>query len=572
MEGKLKLPEIATDEPTRLRYSTDASVFRIVPKAVAFPKSVEELKNLVKDAARLHQRDKSYTLTARSAGTCMSGGGLSESVVVDINKHLNKIIEISTSPPKRSGGAGPASHTGRSPVGWVRCQPGIFYRDLEPLLIKRGYIYPSYPASKAIASVGGIVANNSGGELSLSYGKTEDYVAEIKAVLADGQEYTFGPLVQSQLNNKLKQRDFEGQVYRAIWSLIKKYPAQIERMRPKVSKNSTGYLIWRVWDPKKRIFDLSKLLVGSQGTLGIITEVKLNLVLRAKHSRMFVAYLSARDLPNLAKIINALDATGPTALESFDDKTLLLALKYAPQIAALIGKEESLWRFGLSLWPDFLIMLNMMALPRMVILAEYQSNDRGELTRRLERARQAIAPFNLHTHTPKSAEESAKYWTIRRQSFNLLRQKITDRQTVPFIDDLVVDPEYLPRFLPKLNEILAQYPQLTYTIAGHLGSGNFHIIPLMDLTNAKQRAIIPVLAKRVYDLVFSFGGSMSGEHNDGLIRGPYLKQMYGAKGLAIFKEVKQIFDPTNLFNPHKKTDATLKYSLKYIKKDNRHYV
>src|SRR3990167_3202242 len=161
-------------------------------------------------------------------------------------------------------------------------------------------------------------------------------------------------------------------------------------MRPKVSKNSTGYLIWRVWDPKKRIFDLSKLLVGSQGTLGIITEVKLNLVRHAKHSRMFVAYLGARDLPNLAKIINALDATGPTALESFDDKTLWLALKYAPQIAALISKEESLWRFGLSLWPDFLIMLNMMALPRMVILAEYQSNDRGELTRRLERARQAI--------------------------------------------------------------------------------------------------------------------------------------------------------------------------------------
>ena len=175
--------------------------------------------------------------------------------------------------------------------------------------------------------------------------------------------------------------------------------------------------------------------------------------------------------------------------------------------------------------------------------------------------------YGLKTHATKNAEEEEKYWTVRRESFNLLRQHIKNMHTAPFIDDIVVHPADLPQFLPELDAIFKKYPSLIYTIAGHAGDANFHIIPLMDFTRADQRAIIPKLSDEVYSLVLKYHGSITAEHNDGLVRGPYLEKMYGPQIYDMFKEVKQMFDPLNIFNPHKKTDATEQYLLDHIRTD-----
>ena len=161
--------------------------------------------------------------------------------------------------------------------------------------------------------------------------------------------------------------------------------------------------------------------------------------------------------------------------------------------------------------------------------------------------------------------QSKKYWLIRRESFNLLRQKIKDKHTAPFIDDFVINPEHLSEFLPKLNAILAKYPTLVYTIAGHMGDGNFHIIPLMNLHDENQKEIIPKLSEEVYHLVFEYHGSTTGEHNDGLVRSPYLKKMYGEQIYKLFEKTKEIFDPLNIFNPRKKVNSSLEYSMKHIR-------
>jgi FAD/FMN-containing dehydrogenase len=177
--------------------------------------------------------------------------------------------------------------------------------------------------------------------------------------------------------------------------------------------------------------------------------------------------------------------------------------------------------------------------------------------------------FQLKTRIAKDELSAQKYWIIRRESFNLLRKHVKNKKTAPFIDDLIVLPEYLPEFLPKLNVILDQYKDdMIYTIQGHPGDGNFHIIPLMDLSDDKSRQIIPELSNRVYNLVLEYHGSITAEHNDGLIRTPYLEKMYGSEVYRLFEMTKQIFDPKNIFNPRKKVGSDMSYAMKHIKSGN----
>ena len=208
-------------------------------------------------------------------------------------------------------------------------------------------------------------------------------------------------------------------------------------------------------------------------------------------------------------------------------------------------------------------------IPKMVMLVEFTGDEEGELMDKIKKCQKEVSDkFGTKTRITKSENDARKYWIIRRESFNLLRKHVKGKKTAPFIDDVIVRPEHLPEFLPKLNEILDQYKNyMVYTIAGHPGDGNFHIIPLMDLSDEKSKKIIPELAEKVYGLVLEFHGSITAEHNDGLIRTPYLEKMYGADIYKLFEKTKNIFDPKNIFNPGKKVGGDLNYVLNHIKHD-----
>jgi FAD/FMN-containing dehydrogenase len=203
--------------------------------------------------------------------------------------------------------------------------------------------------------------------------------------------------------------------------------------------------------------------------------------------------------------------------------------------------------------------------PKLVLMAEFTGKDSAESLTRAKAAWKAIQPLNLKTRLIESEQEERKYWVIRRESFNLLRHHLRGKKAAPFIDDLVVKPGKLQEFWPRLNAIMQQYPGLTYTIAGHIGEGNFHIIPLMNLSDPSSKQIIRELSQKVYDLVFEFEGSMTGEHNDGLIRSSYLPQMYGEEVYQFFAETKKIFDPQNIFNPGKKIGVSLDEALTHMR-------
>jgi len=550
--------EIETDNATLIKYSRDASIFEVKPACIVHPKNTEDVKALVKWVAERKEKNPELSITARSAGTDMSGGPLGESIIADFTAHFSKTISVQADQAtslQNIYGHHPAEISGHATV-----EPGVFYRDFEKLTLDKGLILPCYTASKSLNTLGGMIANNSAGEKSLSYGQTKDYVEELHVVLSDGKEYVFGQLDGRELEAKLKITGFEGDVYRKMFRLVKDNYKIIQAARPTTSKNSAGYLLWEVWDKAK--FNLAKLITGSQGTLGLVTKIKIKLVKPKPKSELLVIFM--KDLKNLGDVVASVVSYHPESFESYDDHTFKLAMKFFPDM--LKRMKGNLITLGFKFLPEAWMALTG-GVPKLILIAEFTGDTEEEIYQKLVMVQKEVtAKFRLKTHITKDASEAEKYWVIRRESFSLLRQHTHGLSTAPFIDDIIVHPAELPKFLPELNALFANYPSLIYTIAGHAGDANFHIIPLMDLSRVDQRAIIPKLADQVYDLVLKYKGSITAEHNDGLIRSPYLEKMYGVEITALFAEVKEIFDPKNIFNPGKKVGSSLEYSLEHIKK------
>ena len=543
--------DVVDDEPSLNEYSRDASIFTIKPRVVAFPKDVNDIKNLVKFVSREKLEKLEISLTPRAAGTDMSGGPLTDSIVVSTTKYLNHVKEVGDLPAQ----AGlPASEEG----GYAITEPGVFYRDFDKLTREKGYILPSYPASRELCAVGGMVGNNSGGEKNLAYGETEKWVESLKMVLADGNEVEFGELSFEQLEKKKKGASLEAEIYQKMSKLLTDNYDEVKAARPQVSKNSSGYFLWNVMDREARTFDLSRMIVGSQGTLGIITEIKFRLVKPKNHARMLIILL--KDLNLLPEVVNKVMAYKPESFESYDDNTMKIGLKFFPDILKIM--KGNLFTMAFQFLPEFWMVLTG-GIPKLILMAEFTGDSDEEAYQKTAKAHESLRGMRLKTKITKTEKEIKKYWTFRRESFNLLRHHMKGTRTAPFIDDVIVRPEKLPEFLPKLNALLKQY-DLTYTIAGHIGDGNFHIIPLMKLSDPEAKEVIENLSKQVYKLVVEYGGSITAEHNDGLVRSPFVRAMFGPKVFSLFEQTEKIFDPQNIFNPVKKINATLEYSMEHL--------
>ena len=533
------------DTPSTLtNYSHDASLFEVVPELVTYPKDTKDVQALVRYVKENKTKGSNLSLTARSAGTDMSGGAVNDSIIVDFNRHFTKIFEITST----------AAHA----------EPGVFYRDFEKATLEHGAIMPSFPASRELCTIGGMVNNNSGGEKSLEFGKTENFVTQLKVVLADGNEYAMGPLTRAQLDIKMQLTTFEGDVYRGIFALVDSHYDAIKKAKPHVTKNSTGYNIWDVWDRETQVFDLTKLIVGAQGTLGLTTDIKFSLVPHQPHSGLLVAFL--HDIDHLGEVINVVLKHKPATFESFDDVTLWLSIKFMPYFLKMLGPVKFI-QLLIGLVPDAFMLLK--GLPKLILMVEFNGQSVDEVKTKIKALHSELDLKHVYYEITAEEEDpteasSAKYWVMRRQSFQLLRKKVKDKHTAPFIDDLVVPPQYLPEFLPKMRKIIKKY-QLFATIAGHMGDGNFHIIPLMKLEEKDERAKLRPAMDETNELVLKYHGVLSGEHNDGMIRGPWLERAYGKEVYGYFQDAKTIFDPQGIFNPHKKATADWAWSMAHVR-------
>ena len=526
---------------TLAKYSTDASIFYVRPSVVVFPKSVDDIKALIHFTAQEKKKGRVISLTARAAGTDMSGGPLNESIVVEFTKYLNRFLELGTD--------------------YAVTEPGIYYRDFEKQTLTKNLIMPAYPSSRELCAIGGMVANNCGGEKTFRYGKIERYVESIGLVMADGNEYEFSEMTAVQLKEKMALKNFEGRMYQNIFKLINDNYDVIKRAKPDVTKNSAGYSLWNVYDKETGTFNLAQLIVGSQGTLGLMTKVKFRLVTPKKASKLLIVFM--KNISLISQLSSLILPFKPESFEVYDDKTFKLAIKYWPEILGHI--KSSIVKIILKTFPEFWLVLTG-GIPKLVLLAEFTGDSQQAVEQTAKNTKAAIHEAlgnKIDIRITQSHEETQEFWAIRRESFNLLRKHTKGMRTAPFIDDFSVRVERLPEFLPKLYNVLSHY-KIIYTIAGHAGDGNFHIIPLMDLTKHASKDIITNLSQEVFDLVLEFGGTIDSEHNDGIIRTPYVRQMFGAEVYDLFVATKRIFDPLGIFNPGKKIGGTFEYAQSHI--------
>ncbi|OHB00414.1 MAG: hypothetical protein A3E94_01775 [Candidatus Zambryskibacteria bacterium RIFCSPHIGHO2_12_FULL_44_12b] len=548
MEAELKSilkGVILTDEKSLLKYSRDASLFEVKPSLVVLPKDSQDIREVIRYVSANKEKNSSLSVSVRAGGSCMSGGSLNESIVLDVSANMSGIVSFE------------GNH--------ITVLPGTPYRDIEKETLKRGLILPCFPASKNLCAIGGMIGNNAAGEKTLSHGKMEDFIESLNVILSDGNEYEFRALSGGELSKKEGQDDLEGQIYRQMHKLIEDNKELIDRSKPKVSKNSAGYYLWNVYpghaleSGEERKFYLTKLLVGSQGTLGIVTEATLRLIPVKKQSKLFVIFL--KNLEPLSELVNVILTLKPETLESYDDATLKLGMRFFPEMLKTM-KTKHFFKMAMSFIPEGLIMLSS-GIPKLMLLVEFVGDNSQEIDSKMDGLEKIISRFNLRTHRTKDQDESEKYWAIRRESFNLLRKHVKGKRTAPFVDDVVIEPKFLPEFLPKMRKILDDY-NLYYTIAGHAGNGNFHIIPLMDVSDPSTEKIILEVSNKVYDLVAQYGGSITGEHNDGIVRTPFLSKMYNPEILGLFSQTKRIFDPKNIFNPGKKVNGSIDYLKKHL--------
>ena len=543
-------------------HARDASLFEIKPELVVYPKNADDVLKLVAFVAAEKKTNPHISITPRSAGTCMAGGSLNDSISLDGMRYLTTMGEVT---PVSSYQMQPHFWNAK-PVtisGEVTAQPGVYYHDFEPKTLAKDLLLPCFTASKSINAMGGMIGNNSGGELSLNYGKTQDYVKEVDVVFADGSREILSEIPRIEAEHRAERPDFIGSIYKGILGLIDANRDFIESKRPHISKNSAGYNIWNVIrkDEKsgQEMVDLSQIIVGSQGTLGITVNAKFKLVKVKKESSLLVVYMS--DLAPLSDIVTEILTVGPETVEAYDDKTIMLAVKFWRGFIKMKGFFGAL-KMGVQFIPEFLMMLGGM--PKLVLLVECTGDHPEEVLSRIELLKKRLSRFDsIKVRVAKNKAEGEKYWAIRHDSFNLLREHSNGKRTAPFVDDVIVPPEKLPEFIPALRAILDAH-KLTYNIHGHAGNGNFHIIPLIPTDASLSEKMILEVSEQVYALVLKLGGSITAEHNDGIIRTPYLLDMYGEQMIKIFADIKKIFDPQAIFNPGKKVGLTKADIGKYL--------
>lgn len=533
--------DITTLDEDRERLSRDTSLFYVKPEIIVYPKTREHISNLLSYATEARKHDIDISVTFRSAGTCMTGGSLTQSILVDTTrymKHISDVTEFSAT-----------------------AEPGVFYRDFEKKTLEKGWLMPSYPASREIAAIGGIVSNNSGGEKTLTYGKTEKYVQSLDVVFANGERDLLRAFTSEELEAKKNEQTEGGRIHREMYALITENYETIMNAKPTVSKNSSGYYLWNVYNKETNIFDLSKLVVGSQGTLAAVSSATFTGVKPKNHSRMIVMFVPST--VHLGDIVVKMLTHKPESIESYDDNTFKIAIKFFKDIALKMG--GNMITMGIQFLPEFWMVLTG-GVPKIILMAEFAGDSEEEVDAQVKAAYEDMKSFKLPIQRTKSEWESKKYWTFRRESFNLLRSRLAGRRTAPTIDDIIVHPQDLPEFLPKLDAIFSKdiYKTLVYTVAGHMGDANFHIIPLIDIHQEGIVDTLHQLMEEVFTLVFEYRGSMSGEHNDGLLRSSYLPKMFSPEIITLFEKTKNIFDPLHVLNPGKKVFADKDFAWKHI--------
>jgi FAD/FMN-containing dehydrogenase/Fe-S oxidoreductase len=503
--------EVRFDDTSRRLYSTDASIYQIEPLGVVLPRTPQDVVAIVQIAA-----EAEVPITPRGGGTSLSGQSIGPGIVLDCSKYLRKVLEFDRG------------------ARLARVEPGVVLDDLNRELGGHGLQFGPDVATASRANLGGLIGNNSAGARSIIYGKTLDHVRRLGVVLADGSRAEFGPMAPSEWDQRASGRAPQARLYQQVGEVVRRDQHEIRHRFPRILRRVSGYnldVLCSGLCPDDGVpptpIGLHQILVGSEGTLAVITEADLNLV----------AYPAARGLlvPQFATLAAALDALDaclefrPSAVELLDDMLLELT------------------RDNLALHDT---MQAIRGRPQAILLVEIQGDDSGEVADRVERLDRKLAgiPGLIAAVQALDAAQRESLWNLRRAGMPLLYGMRGDRKPVTFVEDCAVAPARLPEFALRFRDLLRRHGT-DGAFYGHASVGCLHIRPLLNLKDAGDVARMRRITEDVTDLVLEFGGSLSGEHGDGLARSEWNEKMFGPVIYKAFADVKRAFDPKGLLNP-----------------------
>ncbi len=511
--------EIFTDEATRLMYATDASAYREIPMAVVYPRNKKDIKQLIRFAS-----ENNTSIIPRTAGTSLAGQVVGNGIVADVSKYMTGILEINTKQK------------------WVKVEPGVILDELNLKLKEYGLFFGPETSTSNRCMIGGMVGNNACGSHSLVYGSTRDHTLEVECLLSDGSETVFSAIDNAEFAKKIRLENLEGNIYKTIFELLsdRQNADEIIKEFPDSSlpRRNTGYALdlllnSNVFSKSEEPFNFTKLLAGSEGTLAFTTAIKLNLVpLPPKHKALVCVHLDSVSSALRANLI-ALKHK-PVAIELMDDTILELTKKN-------IAQDRN--RFFVS------------GEPGAILIVEFAEDDPDIILKKATDLEKEMRSVGHGFHFPVIRnEDMKKVWDLRKAGLGILNNMVGDAKPVPVIEDTAVNPKLLPDYIEEFEEVLKKYGKSCVYYA-HIATGELHLRPILNLKDKKDVELFHTLAEESAKLVKKYGGSLSGEHGDGRLRGEFIPTMVGKHNYNLFKLVKQTWDPHNIFNPGKIVDT-----------------
>ncbi|UCF60723.1 MAG: FAD-binding protein [Anaerolineaceae bacterium] len=501
--------EVHFDRLTRLLYSTDASIYQIIPIGVAIPRDEAEITAAIEIASR-----HDIPILPRGGGSSLAGQAVGQALVLDFSRYLDRILEVN-----------PEEKT-------VRTQPGITLSALNRILNQYDLMYGPDPASGERATMGGILANNSTGAHSIVYGMTVDHVLATEVILADGTSARFEALDTENWKIRSKRPGLEGSIYRAIPDILQRYKNQIASRYPKVFRHVAGYNLNQLTADDSP--NLAKLIVGSEGTLAVITEMTLKLVPVPKLKRLAMVHYA--DLPAAMDAVPIILESDPTAIEVLD-KMLLDLTRDKKEYNRLLTFVEG----------D----------PAVVLLVEYSGDTESELDAGITRLRDKLRQMHHQDSVIIIADpaEQANVWFVRKVGLGILMSIRGDTKPIPFIEDAAVPVGHLTDYVTNIFQYSRSVGVEQVAMYAHASAGCLHIRPLVNLKTVDGVQQLRQIAERSVELVTQYGGTTSGEHGEGLARGEFSEWLFGTELVEAFREVKRAFDPAGLMNPGKVVDG-----------------
>ena len=522
---------IHTDALTRKLYAQDASMYQEEPTGVAFPKSVNDIKELV-----LKANKEQFSITARSAGTSLAGQVTGSGVIMDVSRFMTNIIAIN------------------STEQFAQVEPGVIRDSLNRKIDKHELLFGPDTSTTNRCMIGGMIGNNSSGSFSIKHKTTREHVRAMDVVLSDGSYVTLKPLSSEELEEKQSLQNLEGSIYRGMISLLEKNQQLIKENypHPEIIRRNTGYALDKLLEMKPftsngRKFNLCELLCGSEGTLALTTSATINLVKKDAVQRLVI--------PQFKTIHEAMLATieavkfRPSAVELVDD-VILNATKLNP--------EQSQNRFFLE------------GDPKGILIIQFEGNDKNTLDKKSEELIEVLKSKGLgYTFSKLSdSDKMKKVWELRKAGLGLLMGLGKDARSPTFCEDTAVRVQDLPAYIQEFEQLMKNY-QTGCVFYAHASVGELHLRPMIDTTKTEGIEKMKRMAEEIATLVRKYKGSLSGEHGDGRARAPYIEKVLGEKMMPVLKQVKEIWDPNYLFNPGKIVDAKpievdLRFSPDYI--------